>query len=84
MALSIKNLDTEQLARKVAERTGESITIAIQNALAERLDRLTREQRGRSLMSQLEEILQRVDQMPVLDSRTPEEIIGYDEHGLPR
>jgi hypothetical protein len=32
----------------------------------------------------LEEILHRVDQLPVLDSRSPEEILGYDEHGLPR
>ena len=22
--------------------------------------------------------------LPLLDQRTPEEIIGYDEHGLPR
>lgn len=84
MALSIKSLETERLAREVAAKTGESITGAIQNALEERLDRLKREQRGGNLMSQLEEILHRIDQLPVLDSRTPEEIIGYDEHGLPR
>jgi hypothetical protein len=36
------------------------------------------------LTSQLEEILRRVDQLPVLDSRTLDEILGYDEHGLPR
>ena len=28
-------------------------------------------------------ILDRVDQLPEIDNRTPEEIIGYDEHGLP-
>ncbi len=31
----------------------------------------------------LEEILNRVDQLPLLDSRSPDEIIGYDEHGIP-
>jgi hypothetical protein len=31
----------------------------------------------------IEEILRRVDSLPVLDSRTTDEIIGYDEHGLP-
>ncbi|HVI09793.1 MAG TPA: type II toxin-antitoxin system VapB family antitoxin [Candidatus Binatia bacterium] len=83
MALSIKSLQTERLARTIAAKTGESITAAIQNSLAERLDRLNRNQRGPNLIGQLEEILQRVDQMPLLDSRTPEEIIGYDEDGFP-
>jgi hypothetical protein len=32
---------------------------------------------------QLDDILRRVDEMPDLDSRTPDEIIGYDENGLP-
>jgi antitoxin VapB len=32
---------------------------------------------------ELDEILHRVDQLPVLDDRSPEEIIGYDENGLP-
>jgi hypothetical protein len=31
----------------------------------------------------LSEILNRVDQLPVLDNRSPDEIVGYDEHGVP-
>jgi antitoxin VapB len=84
MPLSIKSLETERLVREIAVKTGESLTGAIQTALEERLERLNREQRSRNLMSQLEEILHRVDRLPVLDSRTPDEIVGYDEHGLPR
>jgi antitoxin VapB len=84
MPLSIKSLKTEQLAREIAAKTGESITGTIEKALEERLDRVNRERGRQNLMSQLEEILQRMDQLPVLDSRTPEEIIGYDEHGLPQ
>jgi antitoxin VapB len=84
MPLSIKSLETERLVREIAARTGESLTGAIQAALEERLERLNREQRSRNLMSQLEEILHRVDRLPVLDSRTADEIVGYDEHGLPR
>lgn len=83
MPLSIKSLDTERLVREIAAKTGESLTGAIQTALEERLERLNREQRSRNLMSQLEEILHRVDRLPVLDSSTPDEIVGYDEHGLP-
>jgi antitoxin VapB len=83
MALSIKNDLTERLARQLARVTGESMTEAIQKALEERLDRLKRQSGGQILSSQLEEILRRVDQLPVLDSRPVDEILGYDEHGLP-
>jgi len=34
--------------------------------------------------SEIDEILRRVDSLPVLNSRTADEILGYDEHGLPR
>jgi antitoxin VapB len=84
MPLSIKSLEAERLVREIAAKTGESLTAAIHKALEERLDRLNREQRGKTLARQLEEILQRVDRLPILDSRTPDEIIGYDENGLPR
>lgn len=42
MALTIKRAETEQLARQVARLTGESMTSAIEVALAERLQRLRR------------------------------------------
>ena len=84
MALSIKSIETERLAREIAGKTGESITGAIQKALEERLDKLKREKQSRSLTTQLDEILRRFDEIPDLDSRPPDEIIGYDENGLPR
>jgi hypothetical protein len=31
----------------------------------------------------LSEILSRVDQLPVLDNRSPDEIVGCDENGIP-
>lgn len=84
MAISIKSIETERLAREVAAKTGESLTAAIQRSLEERLERLQQQRRSQILANQLEEILRRVDQLPILDSRTPDEILGYDEHGLPR
>ncbi len=84
MALSIKSMEAERLAREIAKRTGESLTGAIQKALEERLDRLSQQRRSQILASQLEDILRRVDQLPILDPRSPDEILGYDEHGLPR
>jgi antitoxin VapB len=83
MALSIKSIETEQLAREVAARTGESLTGAIQKALEERLERLNNNRRSQALTAQIDDILQRVDAMPDLDARSPDEIIGYDEDGLP-
>ncbi len=83
MAINIKSLEAERLARELADKTGESLTEAIQKSLAERLDRLKRQRKSHILRDQLEDILQRVDKLPVLDPRPPEEIIGYDDNGLP-
>jgi len=84
MPLSIKNPLTERLARQVAKLTGESITEAIQHSLKDRLARLPAGRRGRILSEKLADILRRVDALPTLDKRTAEEILGYDERGIPR
>ncbi len=84
MPLSIKDPKTDRLARELARRTGESITEAVAVAIEERLRRVTARRKGRSLADELDAIANRCANLPVLDPRTPEEIIGYDEHGLPR
>lgn len=84
MPLSIKNDATERLARQVANATGESLTEAIHKALEERWQQLNAKRRGRVLAGQIEDLLRRVDSMPTLDSRPEDEILGYDEHGMPR
>lgn len=84
MAMSIKSLDVERLARQVAAKTGETLTGAIQKALEERLERLKTERNRAVVLTQLEDILRRVDQLPIQDARTPDEILGYDDQGLPR
>jgi antitoxin VapB len=84
VALSIKNDETERLARQVASETGESLTEAIQKALQERWERLKSKRRSHVLASQVEDLLRRVDALPTLDSRPADEILGYDEHGMPR
>lgn len=84
MPLSIKNDATERLARQVAREAGESLTQAIQTALEERWERLKSRRRNRLLPAQLEDLLRRVDNLPTLDSRPEDDILGYDEHGMPR
>lgn len=84
MPLSIKNDATERLARQVAHETGESLTEAIQKALEERWARLKAKRRNRLLVGQIDDLLRRVDSLPTLDLRSEDEILGYDEHGMPR
>jgi antitoxin VapB len=83
MALSIKNNETERLARQVARETGESITEAIERALQERLQRLNQRPQRRIMTEKLEDILRRVDALPALDTRPEDEILGYDKQGIP-
>jgi len=84
MALSIKNPETERLARLIAKQTGESLTQAIEQSLRERVERLQRKRRVSVVSASVEEILRRVDALPTLDTRSEDEILGYDERGLPR
>lgn len=83
MALSIKDAETEQLARALAQRTGESITMATKRALEERLQRLAKVEDDPFFLSDLKDIRLRWAALPILDRRTADEIVGYDEHGAP-
>ena len=84
MALSIKDPETEQLARELARLTGENITTATKRAIEERLRRIGRRSRKAVLLEDLADIRRRWSALPVLDDRRSEDILGYDEHGLPR
>ena len=79
MVLSIKSVKADQLARDLSELTGESITDAVVASLEVRLDLERRRRRAPSLT----DIVDRFRQLPVLDERKPDDIVGYDEHGLP-
>jgi antitoxin VapB len=82
MPLNIKDPETDRLARQLAGLTGEKITDAVKTAVRERLDREARN-RGKASLEELMAIAHSIASQPVIDPRTPEEIIGYDEHGLP-
>lgn len=84
MVLSIKDPETDALARKLAERTNESITEAVKNSLNERLQRLdfvdekTRQER----LAAVREIQEAVRSWGPPDPRSIDELL-YDENGLP-
>lgn len=83
MALSIKSDEADRLARELAAETGETLTEAVVTALRERLDR----EHGKyaaTMSSRLARLAAEVAAIPVADDKTAEEIIDYDDSGLPR
>ena len=82
MALSIKNPEADRLARELAAVTGESLTEAVLGAIRQRLVRETG-WTPEGARAEIDRIVAELARAPVLDGRTADEIIGYDEHGLP-
>ena len=83
MALNIRNKECELLAARLARLTGETKTEAITRALIERLVREERKRRDVDLVERLTAIAKHCASLPVFDDRSPDEILGYDENGLP-
>jgi antitoxin VapB len=84
MPLNIRNKQTEQLATALAKLTGETKTEAVTKALRERLERTRRARTKHRLRDEIEEIALHCAALPVLDRRHADDIIGYDQHGIPR
>jgi antitoxin VapB len=84
MAISIKSPEADRLARDLAACTGESITIAVIVALRERLAQEERKRQNKdALLEETRAISHHCASLPVLDTRTDDEIMGWDENGLP-
>jgi antitoxin VapB len=83
MPLNIKDRATEQAVRELAAQTGETVTTAVRRAAEDRLHRVRCANAEGSLAAELLEIGRRCAALPDIDTRTPDEILGYDEHGLP-
>ncbi|MBX3139274.1 MAG: type II toxin-antitoxin system VapB family antitoxin [Trueperaceae bacterium] len=83
MALNIKNDEAHRLARELAEATGESMTEAVVTALQDRLEAVRRAKRAGGVMTEVARIQRFVASLPDLDTRSPDELLGYDENGLP-
>ena len=87
MALSIKNREVEQLARELARISGKPITEAVRDSLKREVERAkviaSATPKDDDFVERIMAIGREVAAMPVLDNRTPDEILGYDENGLP-
>jgi antitoxin VapB len=83
MALSIKDRETDRLIRELAELTGETMTEAVRVAVEKRLEQeRVRRGKAKGLAERLNEIALHCAGLPIYDPRSPDEIIGYDEHGM--
>ena len=85
MPLNIKNETAHRMAKKLAELTNTSITEAVTTALKDALAFATKKEgdENRIIIRELNEIAVHCASLPVLDERSPEKILGYDEKGLP-
>lgn len=84
MSLNIKNPATVALVDELARRQGISKTAAIHQALTECLHRLGHgEIQKDRLLDDLRAIRKRVARLPELEKRSDEDIVGFDEHGIP-
>ena len=83
VALNIKDPDTDRLVRELAATTGESITTAVTIAARERLERLRGAVPTAQRLAAIRELARRGATLPTLDARPADEILGYDDNGLP-
>ena len=84
MALNIKNPVTERLAQELAQEMGESLTEAVTVALRERLEARRRRRHPRRLLHEVADLQALIAAQPDRDTRSADEILGYDAFGLPR
>jgi antitoxin VapB len=77
--LYIKNPIAHRLARQLAKQMGVTLTDAVIHALENQIRAVKRPIDRKKI----DAIRAKMAALPVLDPRTPDEILGYDEFGLP-
>jgi antitoxin VapB len=80
--LYIKNPAAHRLARQLSKQKGVTLTDAVIGALEEQLNAATK---PKPIDRQkVDALLKKMRALPVEDSRSSDEILGYDQFGLPR
>jgi antitoxin VapB len=80
MQLVLDDPEFDQAIKELTAATGEPPELSVKLAVRERLDRVTRRS-AKEYLAKIKEITNRVAELPVLDARSADEIIGYNEHG---
>jgi antitoxin VapB len=88
MALHLTNPDTDRLVRELARETGETLTVAVERAVKERLGRVkTAGQADKeTFLAEIKKIQAMVSSKLRNEKKTGREMIEemYDEYGLPK
>ncbi len=79
--------DAEELARRLARKIGKSPEDVVRDALEASalmhgLAEPEAEEKG-AMIAAAEAVIRRYCSLPLLDDRSADEILGYDDHGLP-
>ena len=78
--LYIKNPSAHRLAEQVSKRMGVTLSDAVICALEDKIKKT-----GRPLnRAKVDALCAKIGALPVLDARAPEEILDYDDLGIPR
>jgi antitoxin VapB len=83
VSLNIKNPEVYLTASRLAHLQGTTITAAVLDALRAALQREERRKRPSDEIARMEEIARRVNALPILDTRSEDEILGYGPGGYP-
>lgn len=79
MPLNIKSDEADRLARELARRRRKPITTVVIDALRAELDREKSRERAPGLAERLMVLGDEYSRLPILDKRSDDEILGYDE-----
>jgi antitoxin VapB len=82
--LNIKSPEAHRLAKQLADARKSSLTEAVTHALAESLRTVREPERGiEAILAEVAEVQALVAALPDRDVRSADEVLGYDERGLP-
>jgi len=83
MSINVRNARADDLIRALTRMTKQSITKIIVDALQEKLNKEQNRRLAPHLKEEILTIAHRCAHLPMIDSRTPEDILGYNQDGIP-
>jgi antitoxin VapB len=83
MPFRSNDFSVDRLMQRVVALTGETETQALINALEMRLKKLESQRIHALNLDEIDEIVERFNNLPLLDHRSDDEIVGYGAFGLP-
>ena len=79
--LNIKDPEVYRMVREIADQTGQTLTDVVRRAVKREHDRVKRIIPDPIRIERLNQIVDRYAKLPVIDNRTDDEILGYNEYG---